>query len=96
MSWLLAIFILEQALDFWTTWQIFRFGGYEQNNVLAWCILKFGLMATLLAWKIAPIIFVWAAITLDQMPWQLLAPIELLYLWVIAHNERQRRKHIRS
>ena len=96
MGALLSIFVAEQALDFWTTWQIFRFGGIEENWAVAWLMKRLGVYWALVVWKVTPVAFVWAAIYLDQMPWQLLAPIELLYLWVIAHNELQRRKHIRS
>ncbi len=96
MGVMLAIFALENALDGWTTYQIFRFGGIEENPAIAWLMKHLGVYWALVVWKVSPVIGAWAALYIWHAPWQLLAPVELLYLWVIAHNERQRRKHIRS
>lgn len=86
MNVLLALFSLEMAADGWTTAQTLRFGGYETIPYLAWLMLKIGKVPALLIAKVVPIAAVWYAIYVGQMPWQLLAGLEVLYAWVIWHN----------
>ncbi len=86
MNPLLAIFGLEMCADGWTTSQVLRFGGYEQSKIVAWIMLKIGKVPALVLVKVLPVIAVWYAVFIGQMPLQLLVALEVLYGYVIIRN----------
>ncbi len=97
MNILLAIFGIEMGADGWTTTQVLRFGGYEEMHWIALLMKKIGVVPALLVAKVLPIAAVSYALYVHQMPWQLLAGLEVLYVAVIVNNWKalQRQKGVK-
>ncbi len=79
-----AIFILLQALDWWTTRRVLLLGGVEKNPVMRW-VINHGGIWSLLAVKMAVGIGIsWACVSYG-IAW-VLAPLCLAYSWVVWCN----------
>ena len=83
---LLAIFIVLQCGDFYTTYTIIKTGkGYEANPILAWVFNKIGYVAGLAIFKgLAIAVGIYAAQFWNG--YYVLIPCVALYTWVVWNN----------
>lgn len=91
MTFLLILFAFVNAADGWTTWQVYRFGGYERNPIIKWFIARVGLYATLLLFKITPVVGVWIW-AFNGLDWRVFAGMCVAFGAVTVWNLVQLRK----
>lgn len=72
-----AVLVLQQALDFYTTWRVLSLGGKENTALIRWLIAKCGLFMALVISKGGIAALVWWAVWLN---W----PGTLFLAWVLA------------
>jgi len=97
---LLAIFIILQFLDFWTTYNVIKSGkGHEGNPVMAWLFSKIGVIGGFAAAKfILIVLFAYLAtkhiyivlfnlINLDFVPLVFIL-FNIIYVYVVYINYR--------
>lgn len=87
------VFALLNAADGWTTWQVFRFGGIERNDWIAWCIKNIGLYWALLIAKVSCVVVVWLINYFYGIDWRILVALDLCYAVQIYWNYQQLQKH---
>jgi len=89
MIFLTFTFALLMLADFDSTRRVLSKGGVELNKPLAWLMAKIGVIPALALAKVLPAALVLYAVSVDQMPWQLLAALDAGYLGVVIWNYRQ-------
>ena len=90
METILALFILLQYADGWTTYRILKRDGRELNPVLAKLFDQFGAFPSLIVSKVTYVAAgVWLYV--DQQM-EILLLLSAIYAWVVWHNFRQLRK----
>ena len=83
---LLAIFIVLQASDFYTTYTILKNGkGYEANPILRWIFDKIGYVAGLAIVKGLCIAVGVYAVQFSNS-FYIFVPAIALYIWVVRNN----------
>lgn len=92
MTCLLIIFALLNACDGWTTWQLYRFGGYEIMPVMSSAIKSLGLYWALLLFKVGVVagVWWWAFNGLDV---RVLAGLDVVWAGIVGWNLVQLQKH---
>ena len=90
---LLAILLLLQYGDIWTTYRLLAKGGRELNPVVAWPIRRFGVLPGLLAVKLPLCAALVAGTAAGLMPAWVLTGLCVLYIAVVAHNLLQLERH---
>jgi hypothetical protein len=89
---LFAFLVAQQLLDVWTTQRIIAGGGRELNPVLNWLMERYGLMRTLVVWKVLAMVLLWHFLdeseALRTALWILIAGYALVLLnhWRILRN----------
>ncbi len=87
METILALFILLQYADGWTTYRILKRDGRELNPVLAKLFDQFGVFPSLIVIKgTCAAAGVWLYV--DQQM-EILLLLSAIYAWVVGHNFRQ-------
>lgn len=87
---LLAIFVLLQAADGWTTYSVLSRGGTELNPLLRWVIKKIGIAPGLIATKVVTIVpFAVAVLYLPSLAGLIVAGVMIaIYAVVVRRNWR--------
>ena len=93
MTYLLILFALLNAADGWTTWHIFRFGGFERQAHIAKVIDTIGLYWALMFFKVGCVAGVWAVAHYYPFQWQIMAAIDAGYAVQVYWNWQQLQKH---
>ena len=84
----LAMVVL-QLFDVWTTEQVLRYGGDEDNEFLKNLFVNFGVRATLLTTKIAMLLFLGSLTFYKHIfdaEWTMLAVFDVFYLIIVVQN----------
>ena len=90
MSLTLALFLLYAMLqvgDSYTTVRGLKIrGNYERNIVMRWLMEKIGVVPALVVFKglMVGVLFY----ILDETPWQVLAGLDVMYVYIIYKNWR--------
>lgn len=83
---LAILFIALNVADWWTTRRVIAAGGYERNPLMRWVLDRFGFAGLAVA-KVALIgPCIWGALVYDL--WWVLAPLCVVYAWVVWNNWR--------
>ena len=77
----LAIFVVLQGLDIWTTDKALKMGKREANPFLAYLFTRFPPVPTMVIVKAVAVVALWYA-----EYWFLTAVLCLMYLWVVDNN----------
>lgn len=90
---LAGLLTLLQAFDGWTTYQIVKRGGREQNDLVVEVIAWIGLYPALLVLKLGAAVLAWVLVVLPVVDQStaairvtLLAMLTIWYVWVAWHN----------
>jgi len=80
---LLAIFIILQFLDFWTTYKCLTINkGHEGNPIVAFGISKIGLIPALTIYKLFAIAIGW----IIKDVWFVMLALDIAYGYVVYQN----------
>ncbi len=91
----IAVFAILQVVDTVTTYKVLSSGkGVEANKIMAWLFEKFGVLPSLIIFKLVVIaLFAGCTIYLPQIysPMEIICPVILglldaFYLWVAVNN----------
>ena len=90
---LLALIIILQLLDAWTTFRVLEQGGREMNPLLAWAMSGIGVtLALVIAKGTAIAAFIIAYLLAPATVFMVMAAgIAVVYAWVVWHNWGQLR-----
>lgn len=83
---LLALLLLLQYGDIWTTYRLLEKGGRELNPVVAWPIRRFGILRGLLVVKLPLCAALIVTTFVGLMPAWVLTGLCALYVIVVTHN----------
>jgi len=89
---LLAIFILLQCLDGYTTCRALQNPqNYEKNPLMRWLMSKLGMKRALIMTKLLVILWLSALTFHGGVSWwpYALGVLNIWYLWVVVHNFRK-------
>jgi hypothetical protein len=77
----LALFILLQIADVWTTLTVLKMGGRELNPVLAPLFKRFSPLGVMIVFKVVAVWALWYANV-----WLVTMGLCAFYLWVVLNN----------
>ena len=86
---LLAIFVLLQIGDVWTTYNVIQSNkGHEGNTIMAWLMDKLGILPAFFIMKALAVIAVYFLLPL----WQAILVLDIIYAYVVFQNYQILRK----
>ena len=84
---LLAIFVLLQIGDVWTTYNVIQSNkGHEGNAIMAWLMDKLGILPAFFVMKVSALVAVYF------LPWQAILVLDAIYAYVVYQNYQILRK----
>ena len=84
---LLAIFVLLQIGDVWTTYNVIQSNkGHEGNAIMAWLMDKLGILSAFFVMKVSALVAVYF------LPWQAILVLDAIYAYVVYQNYQILRK----
>ena len=84
---LLAIFVLLQIGDVWTTYNVIQSNkGHEGNAIMAWLMDKLGVLSAFFVMKVSALVAVYF------LPWQAILVLDAIYAYVVYQNYQILRK----
>ena len=87
MPYLVAVFVLLQIADIYTTNECLRTKkGREGNPAMAWLFARIGVLPGIIIPKLIIVTLIGVAVALDEMPWWGLAGLCVTYVAVVVNN----------